>query len=304
MAIATAMVSRKLIVTEYSYTQLIRRKKIRWAASVYERGISELRGVAEQIIRSSGIEENTVFKWATETKERIQELEVLEGATVDGVYTGGSRLDGQTTAATIMEATFLGRYATVMDAEMLAIAMGWRLGNTVCTDSEAAIGRIRNLQLEPPRGWIEEQVVAAARGGLKKIAWVKRHSKVMGNELAGLKAKSEAWMVVRRREMNIATAGGIRHEFRITRRTKQVYEWDREALKGHSYIYTDRGPFAAWLNKIGRAASPMCPCRVAPQNAAHIMTCDLVQGGERRSGEDREFCRSVYRFLQENVQGV
>ena len=48
---------------------------------------------------------------------------------------------------------------------------------------------------------------------------------------------------VRRGDKNIASAGGIRHEFRVTWRTKQVHKWDRDVLKGHTYTYTDRGPF-------------------------------------------------------------
>ena len=132
-----------------------------------------------------------------------------------------------------------------MDSELLAIAMGWELGTTVITDSQGAIGRIENLQLERPKRWIEETVVAATREGGNKIAWVKGHSGLLGNELADLRAKKEAWMGVRRGGKNIATAGGIRHEFRVTWRTKQVHEWDRDALKGHSYIYSDRGPFKA-----------------------------------------------------------
>ena len=42
---------------------------------------------------------------------------------------------------------------------MLAIAMGWELGNG---GSQAVIGRIRNLQLESPKGGIVE---AATEGG-------------------------------------------------------------------------------------------------------------------------------------------
>ena len=44
------------------------------------------------------------------------------------------------------------------------------IGNEVITDSQAAIGRIRNLHLERPKGWIEERVVVAGREGGKKIA--------------------------------------------------------------------------------------------------------------------------------------
>ena len=222
----------------------------------------------------------------------------------EGVYTDGSRVEGKTGAATIAvffffflhihclyaalrEATitraeYLGRYATVMDAELLAVAMGWEIGDTVITGSQAAIGRIKNLQWESPRGWIEERVLAAASGGgRKKLEWVKGHSGVMGNELADLRVKKGVWEGTRRGEANIATAAGIRHEFRVTRKSKQVQEWDRDALKGHTYLYTERGPFKTWLHKIGREDSPRCPCGEAAQSAAHVLKCRLVIGGKR-----------------------
>ena len=49
--------------------------------------------------------------------------------------------------------------------------------------------------------------MAAAREGRKKLAWVKGHSSVMGNELEDLRAKKGVWEGVRRGEKNIATAG-------------------------------------------------------------------------------------------------
>ena len=101
----------------------MKRKRIRWAASAYERGVREVREVAEKILRGC-LEEHTILRWPGEAKEKIQQLEVLEKAPERGVYTDGSRIDGQTAAGTITTASFLGRYATVMDAEMLAIAMG------------------------------------------------------------------------------------------------------------------------------------------------------------------------------------
>ena len=70
------------------------------------------------------------------SREILESAEAAEG----GVYTDGSRIERRTAAATITKAEYLGRYATVMDAEMLAIAMGWELGHTVITDSQAAIG--------------------------------------------------------------------------------------------------------------------------------------------------------------------
>ena len=117
-----------------------------------------------------------------------------------------------------------------------------------------------------------------------------------------LRAKKEAWMGVRRGGKYTGTARGIRHEFRVTWRTKQVKEGDREAMEWHTYIYTDRGPLREWLHKIGRADSPMYPCGEAAQNAAHIMTCKGVVEGEKRSAEDMEFCRAVFNFLWDKTE--
>ena len=100
--------------------EAMKRKRIRWAASVYERGVQELKEVAEGIL-SSCLEEGTILRWPEGSGKKIGQLEVLEKG---GVYTDGSRIDGQTAAATITQASFLGRYATVMDAEMLAIVGG------------------------------------------------------------------------------------------------------------------------------------------------------------------------------------
>ena len=206
--------------------------------------MTELKETAKHILEAY-LEENTTLRWPEGSKEKIGQLEVLEQYTEDGeggevqrrkkVFTDGSRLDGQTAAATITNATFLGRYATVMDAEMLAIAMGWELGDTVITDSQASIGRVQSLQLERPRGWIEERVVAAAREGEKKIGWVKEHSGVLGNEPADLRAEKEAWMGVRRGDKDLATAGGISHEFMAHKTGTGMGQ--RRTERAHLHLY-------------------------------------------------------------------
>ena len=129
--------------------EVMKRKRVRWAASVYHRGVTELKEVAENIL-SEHLEEDTGLRWPEGTKKKIQGLKVLESVE-EGVYTDGSRIHGRTAAATITTAEYLGRYATVMDAELLAVAMRWELGDTVITDSQAAIGRIANLQHEQAR---------------------------------------------------------------------------------------------------------------------------------------------------------
>ena len=47
----------------------------------------------------------------------------------------------------------------------MGIAMGWEHSQAVATDSQAAIGRINSLKFEEPKGWIEQKLVRAARGG-------------------------------------------------------------------------------------------------------------------------------------------
>ena len=47
---------------------------------------------------------------------------------------------------------------------------------------------------------------------------------MLGNELAELRASKEVWMETQRKAPGVATAGGIRHEFRVTWKSKQVQE--------------------------------------------------------------------------------
>ena len=49
------------------------------------------------------------------------------------VYTDGSRTESRTAAATTTRAEYRGRYTTVIDTEMIAVAMHWELGDTVIT---------------------------------------------------------------------------------------------------------------------------------------------------------------------------
>ena len=67
-----------------------------------------------------------------------------------------------------------------MDAEMLAIAIGWKISDSIATHSQAVIDRIRSLHFQAPRPWIEGRVVRA-REGRKALIWVKGHAGVMGN---------------------------------------------------------------------------------------------------------------------------
>ena len=69
---------------------------------------------------------------------------------------------------------------------------------------------------------------------------------MIGSQAPDLNATRVVWEGSRRGDRNVAPGAGIRREFRVTWKPSQVHEWDREALKGHTYTYTDNGPEKVW----------------------------------------------------------
>ena len=100
---------------------------------------------------------------------------------------------------------------------------------------------------------------------------------------------------------DMITPAGIRQDFPIHTKRKHL-GWSRKAVKGLTYILTDRGPMKRWLRVIGRAQEQACRCG-EPQNATHLRRCLLIQDGRGRprsieeSMEDREWCEEVVNFL-------
>ena len=180
--------------------------------------------------------------------------------------------------------------------------MGWEQSKKVVTDSQAAIGRIQGLRFERPRSWIEEIVVAAQSGNEKEIAWVKAHDGIPGNEYADYKGK-ETGSIGRLLNQRQTATTGIRAIFHSNRISKQVKTWDRNSVRGLTYITTDRGPQKSWLYRIGRAEEDKCKCGERGQNRAHIMKCKIVGDGKgttlEAAGKDPEWCAAVWEFLQE-----
>jgi len=71
-------------------------------------------------------------------------------------------------------------------------------------------------------------------------------------------------------------------------------------VRGLTYLYTDKGPMAEWLFKIGQADSPLCTCGKI-QNAAHLIPSGCVAGKKRNWEDiwtDREFWGETMRFLK------
>ena len=67
--------------------EAMKNKGIRWAASVYERGVHELRETAEHILKGQ-LEESTILRWPAGSQERIEQLGILEQ------YTGKEGQEG------------------------------------------------------------------------------------------------------------------------------------------------------------------------------------------------------------------
>ena len=129
------------------------------------------------------------------------------------------------------------------------------------------------------------------------------HTGIVGTELADYKATQGVHIGMAKGEKNIATPVGIRQHFR---KRRQLKEWDRDAMSGYTYIYTDKGPFMYWLHQIGRKDDNKCSCNQgAVQNASHILKCKKVADGKGRTREqvegDPHICREVFKFLQDQV---
>lgn len=71
--------------------------------------------------------------------------------------------------------------------------------------------------------------------------WVKGHSGVAGNEDADRRANLRAYGGRVTGMPNVITPAGIRHDFRIHDKPKHL-QWSRKAVKGLTYVITDRGP--------------------------------------------------------------
>lgn len=99
--------------------------------------------------------------------------------------------------------------------------------------------------------------------------------------MRGFKAKETAAIGSLTHEHQTATTAGIRQEVFVNQISKQVNNWNRNALKSLTYVTTDRGPLKACLHKIGRAADDKCTCG-EPQNAVHILRCPEVADGKGR----------------------
>jgi len=279
-------------------------KRIRWAASVYGRGrhIPELRKVAEPILRE-WIEEDAELRWmegSTTEPRKLKVTELVEERVEE--WTDGSRMDGRAAAATRAKAEYLGTMATVADAEELGVSLAWQEYDVVALDSKGVIQRVLGLMHNQPRSWIEEKLVRQMTERPRELMWVKGHDVVEGNEIADERAKREVRRGRRMHKPDIVTPAGIRQAYKLHGATPAHLSWSRWAVRGLTYMVTDKGPQAQWLKTIGKVEDASCVCDGwTPQNAAHLHECPWVGDGKGRTRElilkDEKWCKEVARFL-------
>jgi len=136
----------------------------------------------------------------------------------------------------------------------------------------------------------------------RTLMWVKGHDGVEGNEEADRKAKGAVRKGKRMHKPDIATPAGIRQAFRIHEGAPAHLKWNRTAIRGLTYMITDKGPQAGWMKEIGKVDDGSCPCDGwTLQNAAHLLSCPWVEDGKGRTREmlwkDEKWCEELARFV-------
>ena len=183
------------------------------------------------------------------------------------------------------------------------MSIAWEEHDFVALDSKGVIQRIQGLRDWQPRSWIEERLVRQMIESPRTLMWVKGHDGVEGNEKADRRAKEEVWMGERMHKPDIVTPAGIRQKYRLHGPTPGHLKWSGMAIRGLTYMVTDKGPQAYWMKEIGKAEEGSCVCdRWTQQNAAHLYQCPRVGDGKGRTREevweDEEWCEDLARFIR------
>jgi len=140
------------------------------------------------------LEEDSELRWAEGCPgNRSIRVEDLEVERVEE-WTDGSGMEGGAPGAMRTTAMYLGRMATIADAEALGIPLAWQTCDTVALDSQGVIQRICGLTTQAPRTWIEERLARQVAERPRVLMWVKGHSGLVGNAEADVRAKREVWI--------------------------------------------------------------------------------------------------------------
>ena len=177
-------------------------------------------------------------EWEVEIAQAAAAMEqphmwFTDGSGLENGHRGGAAWCPTTRTTTKQ---YLGRLATVHDGELAGI--DGALQNSpnanvlLLTDSEAAILTTLNLARgAAPRSGIElsimERLAARKRQGKQtKIAWVKAHAGLPGNEEADRLAKSAAALRLQRNGLELVTHARLREVITAARKKARALAWD------------------------------------------------------------------------------
>lgn len=194
----------------------------------------------------------------------------------------------------------------------------------ILTDSQAAVASMERLgRGEPPRSKVEaailQQLVRRRRQDHKTwVAWIRSHIGIPGNEAADAIAKAHA-REPRGPDLQPITHEGLKAEAQKEARQlrfqpgfgRDRLKWDRTALGAYTQLRTERGPFGAWLHKIGEADNPWCThedCegKEEPESGEHLtFECRRFSEARGKLGEDprwEDLDRPVWIGTEDNKQ--
>lgn len=243
-------------------------------------------------------EEATLAEMATalarDHTPRRQETWYTDGSGLENGHRGGAAWCSTTGYST---KHYLGRFATVHDGELAgiqgALSACTRANVLLLTDSEAAIQTTVGLSRgAAPRSGIETSISRLLhdrrqRGCVTRIAWIKAHVGIPGNEEADRLAKAAAAFKVQFHGAETITSGGLKEAITAVRKRSRAQEgfgrglrchgkWGRKAVSSYTQLRTEAGPFRAFMasDRGGRRVeSPeclRCSSRV-PETGLHVV---------------------------------